>query len=118
VTIDSDDAPDLAAMRARKDEAYRERNYLVALLARLFPSGTRRTDISGWDEEWHGCVYVDLPTGQCSWHYHDSHAHLFVNLPAYTKEWDGHTTDQKYDRVHEFIARQRRANQKLAEVLA
>lgn len=81
------------------DSVYAERNALVALLARLYPSGTRRTEIKGWDPEWHGCVYIDLPTGQVSWHYHDREAPLFADLPSYVGEWDGHTTDQKYYRI-------------------
>lgn len=81
------------------DAAYLERNRLVALLAAIYPSGIARTAIEGWDPAWHGCVYIDLPTGQASWHYHDSQAHLFAHLPAYTKSWDGHTTEQKYERV-------------------
>ncbi len=85
--------------RQRKDAAYLERNQVVALLARLFPSGIRKTAIEEWDEEWHGCVYIDLPTGQVSWHYHDSHAHLFADLPPYFEEYDGHTTEEKYKRV-------------------
>lgn len=64
-----------------------------------FPSGIARTAIEGWSEDWHGCVYIDLPTGQVSWHYHDSHAPLFADLPAYTKPWDGHDTDEKYRRL-------------------
>lgn len=85
--------------RKRKDDAYEERNRVVALLARMFPSGTKRTDIPGWDAEWHGCVYIDLPTGQVSWHYHDSQAHLFADLPPYKGEWDGHDTPEKYRRI-------------------
>ena len=84
---------------AGKDAAYSERNQLVALLAALDPAGTKRTAIEGWDPEWHNCVYVDLPTGQASWHYHDSEAHLFAHLPAYPGEWDGHTTTEKYQRI-------------------
>jgi hypothetical protein len=86
-------------MRDRKDAAYTERNRVVTALARLFPSGTRRTDIPGWSEDWHGCVYIDLPTGQVSWHYHDSQAPLFADLPPYRGEWDGHTTELKYERL-------------------
>lgn len=88
-----------AEQRRAKDEAYLERNRLVALLASLYPSGIARTEILGWDPEWHGCVYIDLPTGQVSWHYHDSHAELFAHLPPYTKPWDGHDTAEKYARV-------------------
>lgn len=89
----------LEEMRARKDAAYEERNKVVAALARLFPSGVARTAIPGWSDDWHGCVYIDLPTGQVSWHYHDSQAHLFAELPAYTRGWDGHDTAEKYRRL-------------------
>ena len=44
-------------------------------------------------------MYVDLPTGQVSWHFHDSQAYLFDDLPPYTKQWDGHNTEEKYRRV-------------------
>lgn len=86
-------------MEARKDAAYLERNQVVAALASVFPSGTARTAIPGWSDDWHGCVYIDLPTGQVSWHFHDSHAHLFAHLPPYAGKWDGHTTDEKYARL-------------------
>jgi hypothetical protein len=81
------------------DGAYRERNQLVALLAALFPAGIAKTRIEGWDPEWENCVFIELPTGQVSWHYHDREADLFAHLPAYTKPWDGHTTAEKYARV-------------------
>jgi hypothetical protein len=87
------------AERACKDAAYEERNRVVALLAAVFPSVRTRTAIEGWSDDWHGCVYVTLPTGQASWHYHDSQAHLFAHVPAGPALWDGHTTDEKYDRV-------------------
>jgi len=90
--------------REAKNYAYAERNKLVAFLARLYPSGIKRTDIDGWDPAWHNCVYVDLPTGQASWHYHDSDAALFSDLPAYGAEWDGHSTPEKYERVARLAA--------------
>ena len=89
----------VADMRKRKDGAYEERNRVVAALARLFPSGVTKTNIPGWDEEWHGCVYIDLPTGQVSWHFHDTQTYLFDGLPPYQGEWDGHDTPEKYRRV-------------------
>jgi hypothetical protein len=79
--------------------AYTERNRLVAALARIYPSGTAKTAIEGWDPAWHGCVYIDAPRGQMSWHYHDSDAHLFESLPPYAGSWDGHMTDEKYARL-------------------
>lgn len=72
------------------DQGYRERNVLVCLLARIYPSGIRATEIEGWEPEWNNCVYIDLPTGQVSYHYHDTEKSLFAWLPAYTKPYDGH----------------------------
>ena len=86
-------------LRARKDGAYEERNRVVAALATCFPSGVCQTNIPGWKDDWHGCVYIDLPTGQVSWHFHDSQAHLFAHLKPYKGDWDGHDTDEKYRRV-------------------
>lgn len=88
-----------------RDGAYTERNRLVALLSTLFPSGKAKTAIEGWGESWHGCVYIDFPWGQASWHYHDSEAHLFAHLPPYQNQWDGHTTDQKYAAISAAIAK-------------
>lgn len=90
---------EIERLRAALDGAYNERNRLVAFIARLLPSGLKKTAIEGWDETWHGCVYIDLPTGQASWHYHDREAHLFDGLPPYSGEWDGHSTDEKYERI-------------------
>lgn len=86
-------------MRARKDAAYLERNQVVAALTRCYPSGLAKTAIEGWSEDWHGCVYIDLPTGQVSWHFHDSQAYLFDGLPPYAGTWDGHDTPEKYRRL-------------------
>lgn len=91
--------PTLAEVIAQKDGAYEERNRLVSLLARMFPSGIAKTAIEGWAPEWENCVYIDLPTGQVSWHYHDREAHLFEGLPAYAGQWDGHDTAEKWRRV-------------------
>jgi len=88
-----------ARVVAERDGAYHERNQVVAALSKLFPAGVTRTDIPGWDTAWHGCVFIDLPTGQVSWHFHDREAALFSHLPAYTKAWDGHDTQTKYERV-------------------
>lgn len=89
-------------IEARKDAAYEERNRVVAALASRFYAGTARTAIEGWSDDWHGCVYIDLPTGQVSWHFHDSQAWLFSHLLPYRGEWDGHTTEEKYERLLAF----------------
>ena len=82
-----------------RDGAYTERNRLVAFIASIYPSGVKKTAIPGWDEAWHNCVYIDLPVGQASWHYHNDEAHLFAHLPPYESKWDGHTTEEKYERI-------------------
>jgi hypothetical protein len=95
---------DRSRLLDEKNGAYEERNRCVALVARMalalgFKAGTARTAIEGWHESWHGCVYVQLPTGQASWHFHDSQAALFADLPAFDGAWDGHSTPEKYERV-------------------
>lgn len=95
----------IAELETRKDAAYEERNRVVALLAALaMDMGwlvfRTKTAIAGWSEDWHGCVYIETPQGQVSWHYHDSHSHLFTHLPERASwEWDGHDTSTKYARV-------------------
>ena len=54
-----------------------------------FEAGVRFDDE---DPEW-PVVYIELPTGQVSWH-----------LPIHSREWDRHTTEEKYSRVARFIA--------------
>jgi hypothetical protein len=90
----------------QRDTAYAERNQCVAALARCagalrYPVSVTKTDIPGWDSVWHNCVYIDLPTGQVSWHFHDDDAELFAGLPAtFGSQWDGHDTPEKYRRVN------------------
>jgi hypothetical protein len=102
--MNTEQPTDLEAMRQQKDGAYFERNQVVAALAKCFPSGVAKTAIEGWSEDWHGCVYIDLPTGQVSWHFHDSQAYLFKDLPPYAGAWDGHDTPEKYRRVNALSA--------------
>ena len=91
------------AERENTNNAYKERNQLVALLSTVFPSGKAKTAIEGWDEAWHGCVYIDFPWGQASWHYHTDDEWMFEHLPQYTMQWDGHTTDAKYRAIAKAI---------------
>lgn len=92
-------ASKVAAQKGYTDGAYAERNQLVAGLSKLYPAGQKKTAIEGWDETWHNCIYIDLPTGQVSWHIHDNEMAQFVHLPPYAGEWDGHDTPEKYRRL-------------------
>ena len=44
-------------------------------------------------------AYIALPTGQVSWH-----------MPEYPDKWDGHTTEQKYERARAYTDSVYRAN--------
>lgn len=93
---------DALLSRARQeasDASYTERNQVVAALAKCFPSVVTKTAIEGWYPAWHNCVYITLPTGQESWHFHDNDAHLFRDIPRGEMKWDGHTTPEKYARL-------------------
>lgn len=88
--------------RKERDAAYTERNRLVAVLARLYPSHLadhRDEEGAHWDPEWRTVIFIQSPAGQLSWHLHDSDVPLFGGLPRGPNEWDGHTTEEKYARV-------------------
>jgi hypothetical protein len=80
-------------------DTYRERAFLVALLAAEYPSLWTPDPSAGPD--WR-VVYVDLPTGQASWHISPADWDLFGFVPQGDAGiWDGHTTVEKYKRVHD-----------------
>ena len=89
--------------RAAKDGAYAERNRCVVALAKLagmlgweYGRALHPAEDTEWEADWRNIVYIDLPTGQVSWHFHDSESALFAAFPEYGKPWDGHTTEEKY----------------------
>lgn len=86
----------------QKDAAYAERNRLVALLSKLFPSSLERhsEEDTSWEDEWRWIVFIDTPMGQATWHIHDSELSMFDHLPRNLgKSWDGHSTAEKYERL-------------------
>jgi len=40
-------------------------------------------------------VYIELPTGQVSWH-----------MPAHSEKYDGHSTPEKYKRIRDYLAQE------------
>lgn len=92
---------------AERDAVYSERNQLVAALSKVFPSYlARHPDDGEWDEDWRWIVFVKLPTGQASWHIHDSELERFAHLKeAEATFWDGHSTEEKYRRLEALPAR-------------
>lgn len=91
-------------LEAQKNGAYSERNKCVALIAHLarlldWASGTRQHEgTEPWDDDWRTVVFIDLPTGQISWHLQDAEKPLVADLPHYEGTWDGHSTEEKYRR--------------------
>lgn len=92
--------------QSKLDAVYRERNLAAAALVRLAIA-------QGWDagighdpnaeEGWQNVLFVDLPTGQVSWHVHSSEIEAFSSLQWHKKPWDNHTTMDKNTRLLEFI---------------
>lgn len=88
--------------------AYTERNRLAVVLAQIalergWAAG-RHVDPTQ-DPEWRNVVIIDLPTGQISFHIGiaDCSTSGFKSLPRYPGTWDGHTTDEKWERVSQFV---------------
>jgi hypothetical protein len=88
-------------MLAAKDGAYHERDMVVAALSKCFPSHLSRhsDEDTAWEDDWRWIVYIELPTGQASWHIHDSEFDLFNHLEVRPNNWDGHNTERKYKRL-------------------
>lgn len=92
---------EVAHAQAERDKAYEERANLVAYLAAVYPSEVveAESDSGAW---W--LVFVTTPSGQMSWHIHEDDLELFpwlLNKPETGVKWDGHTTEQKYQRLRE-----------------
>lgn len=45
-------------------------------------------------------AYIELPTGQVSWH-----------MPAHPDSWDGHTTEEKFERIRALVEQHYQAHQ-------
>ena len=82
-----------------EDFAYWERNQLVAVLSKLFPSHLCKHIGNTYTEGYQWMVCIHLPTGQATWHIHDSDKRYFCHLNVCKNHWDGHTTKEKYEKV-------------------
>jgi len=98
----------VAELETQKDGAYSERDQLVCALSKCFPSWLERhpNNDQTWDNDWRWIVFVQLPTGQASWHIHDSEYPWFSHLAFRDHHsWDGHTTAEKYERLNNLESR-------------
>jgi hypothetical protein len=96
----------VADLHQRITSVYRERDRLVAALAKIFPSHLRRDP--GEEVGFQTTVCIHLPAGQATWHLADDELVFFDFLTAYdlknqavydTCQYDGHTTQAKYERL-------------------
>lgn len=102
-------ANDVLRLIAQKDGAYAERDKCLVLIARMAQELGYKVGIGlhvdkpgeDWDADWRNILFIDLPAGQVSWHIHASEAQWFYFVGAYGGVWDGHTTEEKYQRVLE-----------------
>lgn len=83
------------------DGVYRERAHLVAHLATIYPSTIGYHDPT--EPDW-AVVIVDTPSGQMSWHVAPDDMDLFRHVHrSEINTWDGHSTDEKYERLRRLI---------------
>lgn len=108
-----------------KDQAYWERNQLVAALSKVFPAWLERhpAEDKEWEDDWRWIVFIEVPTmgleqkhvqggfmmkhtRQLTWHIHDSELDNFYHLNRRdTHSWDGHDTQEKYNRLSNLFVR-------------
>ena len=104
----------IADLRQQKDQAYKERDMVLALAASAIDAlasqrvvrawlGRHQENDPNWEDDWRNVVFIQLPTGQLSWHIHDSELPWFAGLPREGQAWDGHTTEEKYQRLLQFV---------------
>lgn len=108
----------------QKDNAYWERNQLVAALSRLLPAYLAKhpAEDKEWEEDWRNIVVIELPASQntefmnledspvrdcqMTWHIHDHDLPMFDHLRYKDYfSWDGHTTEEKYRRLRQLRAK-------------
>jgi hypothetical protein len=88
---------------------YTERAACISLIARMaiqlgWKAGVSQHPLDEeYPEHYRKLVFVDLPTGQLSWHIADHDAELIKDLPVYIGTWDGHSTEQKDERMAKFV---------------
>ncbi len=82
------------------NSVYTERAHLVAALSKLYPSSIEQHVGEDWEDDWRNVCFIDLPTGQVSWHIALDDLHLYSHLARDAgRTWDGHTDEEKYRRL-------------------
>jgi hypothetical protein len=98
---------ELRATEEARDGAYRERAHLTAWLATLHPAviaPAPDVDEPGWQ-----ILYLTAGGRQMSWHIHPRDADLYAHVERVPADdpraqWDGHTTEAKYQAIQGLAA--------------
>jgi len=99
---------DNCVIETEQDKVYRERNRLAALCGVMalklgFKAGVKKHQGDDFKKDRENIIYIDLPTGQISYHIKDCELNIFEIFPDYNDEFDGHDFDEKYKRILEYI---------------
>lgn len=105
ITIEVDDLTKVSDGYHTIEDLYEHRNLLFLTLAlELFRDYEvyyrLDKDMEGWF-----ILYIELPSGQISYHLTDNYLEYMDRIPERPEaEWDGHTPHDVLERLHEFIA--------------
>ena len=85
---------------------YEDRNHVALLAAELARMCGYKVTVSvDPDEPDWPVLYIELPTGQISWHMQKNKiTNCLERFPHKKTNWDGHTTRQKNKRIREFLS--------------
>ena len=92
VKVAKTEKPDEVFESSTLNDAYTDRNAAVLGMAKLALQAGLVVGAKYDDPEW-PIVFIELPTGQVSWHI--PIAEIRRDLPMYAKTWDGHTLEEK-----------------------
>ncbi|ADI05636.1 hypothetical protein SBI_02515 [Streptomyces bingchenggensis BCW-1] len=95
---------------AERDEAYRERAHLLAWISALHPANAVITTAADIDELGWQLLYLLVGGWQMSWHIAPRDVGLFAHVEHVSTsdpraQWDGHSTEQKYERMQQHVQR-------------
>lgn len=85
----------------------------ISTPSKIYPSWIGWHKEKDWDNDWRNIIYIKIPihsfnyiqqfeiprNEQLSWHIHKDDLIYFQHLKPGLEEWDGHTTDEKYERL-------------------
>ena len=89
-------------MSNSKNQAYYDRNQAVMVMAKLamLQGHTVGVSINPNEPDW-PVLMIEFPTGQVGWHI--PKAELTGDWPKYSKPWDGHSLQDKRERLQQYL---------------